>query len=344
MLALAGTAAFAEVPEGPRLGFTEWRPKEPASLKLASVNPHGKARHGLINGAIEPAPFNGPAWSADGTAIAFAGYPAPQRGEKQRGEGAPRIYLVSPLGSPPREVPGTVGASRPVFSPDGGSLAYSRSKLIQNFDPKDPLRFESYFSTTAWISPLDGGPARRLTPWRNGLLNEPTSFSPDGQTLLMRRDKGVDSASEVVATDLTGGANYVLARNAEDPTFSPDGSRIALISYRDGLTVPTGDRPAAVGELYVIHADGSHPRRLTRTPTEGESQPSWDPSGNRIAFVRAPGGGGIGFANMLMQVNADGSCAKRVLGHFGHDYLAGPGLYGPSWQPGLGRGAGPINC
>jgi Tol biopolymer transport system component len=346
-LALGATAADGESTQGPRLGFTEWRVKKPMLIRLASVNPYGKERQGLVLGPIEPAPFDGPAWSADGTALAFAGYPAPSQAEKHRGEGGDRplrLFLISPLGTPPQEFSGTVGASRPVFSPDGSSLAYSRSKLIQHFDPKDPLRFKSYFSVTSWIVPLDGDPARRLTPWRNGLVNEPTSFSPDGQTLLMLRDKGVDSASEVVATDLAEGSDRVLARNAKDPTFSPDGSQIALISFRDHLTVPTGDRPAAVGELYVIDTDGSHPRRLTRTPTEGESQPSWDPSGSRIAFVRAPGGGGIGFANVLMQVNADGSCARRVLGRPGRDGLTGPGLYGPSWQPGPGREAGPIAC
>jgi TolB protein len=347
LFVLVCAGASAEAPQGPRLAFTEWRAKGPSALKLASVDPHGKARQGLIRGSIEPVPFDGPAWSPDGNAIAFAGYP-PRSGDGGRGEkeseSGPRLFVISPLGSPPREIPGTVGASRPAFSPDGASLAYSRSKLIQRFDPKDPLRFESYFSITAWIAPLDGGPTRRLTPWRNYLLNEPASFSPDGQTLLMWRDRGIAHASEIVAVDLAGGATRVLARNAKDPAFSPDGSRIALISYRDRLKLETGDEPVAVGELYVVRADGSHPRRLTRTPREGESQPSWDPSGSRLAFVRAPGGGGLGFANVLMQVNADGSCAKRVLGRPARNGFGGSGLYGPAWQPGPGREAGPISC
>jgi len=39
-----------------------------------------------------------------------------------------------------------------------------------------------------------------------------------------------------------------------------------------------------------------------------------------------------------MEINADGSCLTRVFSE--------PGIVvsGPAWQPGLGRGAGPILC
>jgi Tol biopolymer transport system component len=344
--AFAGVAAAAEMPGGPRLAFTEWWVKKPMATKIASVDPHGKLRRGLVGGSIQPVPFWGPTFSPDGNALAFAGFPVGRGGLEDPGEdeGPPRIYLVSPLGSAPREVPGTRGGSRPVFSPDGAFLAFSRSKLITHFDPKDPLDFHFYSSTTAWVVPLAGGPARRLTPWSNGLENEPASFSPDGKALLMRRDGQPGSLPEIVSLDLSSNATRVVARNAEDPAFSPDGSRIALVSYRDRLTVQGADGPVSIPELYVVDADGSHPRRLTRTLEEGESQPSWDPSGSRLAFVRFPGGGGLGFANVLMQANADGSCVKRILGRPGRYGANGPGLYGPTWQPGPGREAGPISC
>ena len=57
------------------------------------------------------------------------------------------------------------------------------------------------------------------------------------------------------------------------PAFSPDGSRIAFVSERDGNK-----------EIYVMHADGSNQRRLTDFVGD-DSQPCWS-SGDEIIFVR----------------------------------------------------------
>ena len=57
------------------------------------------------------------------------------------------------------------------------------------------------------------------------------------------------------------------------PAVSPDGSRIAFLSDRDGAT-----------DLYVIAADGTGESRLTHTPEE-ETQPDWSPDGREIWFT-----------------------------------------------------------
>ena len=53
---------------------------------------------------------------------------------------------------------------------------------------------------------------------------------------------------------------------AEDrmPVLSPDGTKIAFTSNRDGAYA-----------LYVMGADGSNPTRLTNDPGMEDSQPSW---------------------------------------------------------------------
>ena len=56
------------------------------------------------------------------------------------------------------------------------------------------------------------------------------------------------------------------------PAWSPDGRRIAFASGRDGNF-----------EIYVINADGSRQRRLTRN-TGRDVGPVWSPDGRRIAF------------------------------------------------------------
>ncbi|HSK16895.1 MAG TPA: hypothetical protein VK915_12105 [Gaiellaceae bacterium] len=63
-----------------------------------------------------------------------------------------------------------------------------------------------------------------------------------------------------------------------DPTWSPDGSRIAFTSGRDGDY-----------ELYVVSASGGAPARLTRN-SRPDVEPAWSPDGRRIAFTSRRGG------------------------------------------------------
>jgi TolB protein len=70
------------------------------------------------------------------------------------------------------------------------------------------------------------------------------------------------------------------------PNWSPDGSRIAFESNRDGGV-----------DIYVMNADGTDPVKLT-----SGSHPAWSPDGSRIAFD--PGFlGGRG----IMIIDADGT-------------------------------------
>src|SRR5437667_12516153 len=65
-----------------------------------------------------------------------------------------------------------------------------------------------------------------------------------------------------------------------DPAFSPDGSKIAFVSKRDGNY-----------EIYVMEADGTNPRRLTNDPGF-DTNPAWSPDGSQIAFNSNRGSGG----------------------------------------------------
>ena len=86
------------------------------------------------------------------------------------------------------------------------------------------------------------------------------------------------SVSEVYVMDADGGTRRNLS-NSEGhdgyPVWSPDGSRIAFQSWRDGN-----------GEIYMMNADGSSQRRLTNDPAF-DGDPTWSPDGTRIAFTRA---------------------------------------------------------
>ena len=64
--------------------------------------------------------------------------------------------------------------------------------------------------------------------------------------------------------------------NDFDPSWSPDGEKIAFASFRDGSNNQ---------EIYVMNADGTDQTRLTDNDDALDREPSWSPDGEKIAFV-----------------------------------------------------------
>jgi len=81
-----------------------------------------------------------------------------------------------------------------------------------------------------------------------------------------------------------------------EPSFSPDGTRIAFISDQDGNQ-----------EIYVVSVDGSGLRRLTFTPDIQEDLPSFSPDGSKIIF-----GSINGHDEELYMMNTDGSQIQNI--------------------------------
>jgi Tol biopolymer transport system component len=98
--------------------------------------------------------------------------------------------------------------------------------------------------------------------------------------------------------------------NANDaqPSYSPDGRRIAFASDRSGQW-----------DIWIIDATGRNPMQITNGPMP-ELHPTWSPDGQRLAYCRinpkARGG-------ELWMVDLDRPGAKR---------LVGEGLF-PAWSP-----------
>ncbi|PYP56459.1 MAG: hypothetical protein DMD40_10855 [Gemmatimonadetes bacterium] len=79
--------------------------------------------------------------------------------------------------------------------------------------------------------------------------------------------------------------------SASDPAFSPDGSRIAFVSQRDGNP-----------EIYVMNADGTGSTRITNDP-QADGRPSFTPDGQALVFHSARTAG----KQQIWFVNVDGA-------------------------------------
>ena len=209
------------------------------------------------------------------------------------------LFVVNADGSGLRKLT-PIAWAMPSWSSDGRVLAFvgfvgGRSSVsVMSVDGSAPRLLARDAVAPAW-SP-DG---RRIAFMR---------FSPAG-----RNWGGQNWDVYVMNTD--GSGQRRLARNAwlAAPAWSPDGRKIAFER-------PRRDRNAEGdiirSEIFVVNADGSGERRLTRN-TVRDSNPVWSPDGRRIAFE----------SNWQLNVmNADGSGQRRLTRNGGRNFA-------PAWSP-----------
>jgi TolB protein len=116
------------------------------------------------------------------------------------------------------------------------------------------------------------------------------AWSPDGQTIAF----AVYARLLFVNADGSGQRDVTRElRLGQLPVWSPDGRRIALFKCRGGQRC----------DIYVMNADGTGLRRLTRN--RGSGFPLWSPNGKKIAFLR-------GYPPGVWVMNADGSGQRRL--------------------------------
>lgn len=214
------------------------------------------------------------------------------------------------------------GLIAPSWSPDWQRLVFQTSSATGPWD--------AYVVDVGCVDLPEGclPHTRNLTEDDPGLFVS-LSWSSDGQKIVYTYRYTTDPTEPfyiwVMNPDGTG-RNRLSGIEGDDPRWSPDGQMIAFESWVIGEEwgVPEGEG-GEVGDVFLMNADGSNPRRLTRALPDSE-QPAWSPDGQKIAFLSAEGGSLFGGARMhIYIINVDGTGLKRLTGEFD--------AYCPAWSP-----------
>jgi TolB protein len=123
----------------------------------------------------------------------------------------------------------------------------------------------------------------------------------------------------VTNPDGTGLSKLASVPGDTDPAWSPDGSKIAFVRFREGGT-----------GIWVVNADGTGTRRVTDGGPDVDGTdlgPAWSPDGSRIAFAREGRLAKAATGNTdIYVVNADGTDVVRLT----DDPMM---EYAPTWSP-----------
>jgi Tol biopolymer transport system component len=172
----------------------------------------------------------------------------------------------------------------PAFSPDGRKIAFLRAD-----------------SGDIYSVNVDGSGLTNLTNDPDGQETD-AAWSPDGTRIAYTRTgctRGTNEGGVCIYVMNADGSNqtlitaeenypecpdnapgYAHRRHSEQPSWSPDGTRIAFAGYWNTCAASGGG-----GDIWVMNADGSGKRNLIDDTGSVDRQPTWSPDGSLIAFV-----------------------------------------------------------
>ena len=205
--------------------------------RLLVMNADGSGKRVVSEEHPFPAEDDIASWSPDGKQLVFGA---------KLDTGADHLFVVNADGTGKRSL--GVRGDGPDWSPDGKRIAFVDGEGL-----------------IAVIGP-NGRGLRRLTDF--GCTSDPPRWSPDGKkiAIIASVDCGLTASPiAVMNPDGSGMRTFTQAKGYYgSPSWSPNGRQIV---YSRGAEF------AALGDLYIADADGSHVRRLTTDG--GNFDPSW---------------------------------------------------------------------
>lgn len=198
----------------------------------------------------------GPAWSPDGSRIAFGRFNSDILVVRSDGEEDSVVKVVERSADPSMPT-----ATSPSWSPDGRHLTFG------GWRESDAMPQQVYVVGVDGtdLRPLPAGPGE----WRY------PAWSPSDEVIAMVGSSGRDRHAYLHWIRPDGSGLTRLAGVPADgrPAWSPDGARIAFA---------TDD-----GEIWIVNADGSELRQVGNKPLG--YRPAWSPGGTHIAYDFAMG-------------------------------------------------------
>ena len=173
--------------------------------------------------------------------------------------------------------------------------------FISNLADEDSEIFNMYIMET------DGSNQEML--FENTVKVGQYSFSPDGRRLIFNI---VNESLDMCYVNADGNWLFVAlaGRNAYEPSWSPDGTKIAFQSWEHDPS-----------EIYVMDVDGGNLVQLTDNAAY-DDYPNWSPDGTKIAYNSE-----VGSTVEIFVMNADGSEQTRLTStQYMHNYF-------PIWSP-----------
>jgi eukaryotic-like serine/threonine-protein kinase len=292
--------SFALSPDGKRVVFRRFNALDRVSaLTVAAVDGGGEE---VLLRRKHPHYLNSGAWTPDGASVTFSGGNATERDSG-------RFYRMTLATREIAEVPTPrfPGVESYVYLPDGSGMlvtAYDSEQPPQIwFVPADSMRarkitseVSAYYGVTptgdsrSFIAVRDTNDSNVFTidlaaphtprPLTSGIGNR-IGYGNGGVRWLNEREvlySGLaDSMSSVFVTD--GGAPRRLIHNMPvwGVTLSPDGSRIAFVSDKSGLS-----------QIWTADVTGANPRQVTTRGSSG--WPSFTPDGRSIVYLHHDSG------------------------------------------------------